>query len=162
MNDFHVRSRLDDAMPAAPSGGSPLSHEESYMLCDTAATTVEQRRHQVVVLLARRIPIAEIAAATGYSSRWVRKIAQRYHASGHVALEDLRHRNMGAEPLLSLEQQSDLQQALQLSPGDGGEWTGPKVAHWIEARTGQQVHRQRGWEYLRRFGPASATGEDLD
>ena len=36
-------------------------------------------------------------------------------------------------------------------------WSGPKVARWIERRTGagKKVHAQRGWEYLRkaRYSP---------
>ncbi len=35
---------------------------------------------------------------------------------------------------------------------------GPKVARWIESVTGRApVPNQRGWEYLRRLGPASST-----
>jgi hypothetical protein len=31
-------------------------------------------------------------------------------------------------------------------------WSGPKVARWIERKTGtrRRVHAQRGWEYLRK------------
>ena len=35
-------------------------------------------------------------------------------------------------------------------------WSGPKVARWIEERTGlEKVHAQRGWEYLRKVGMSS-------
>jgi transposase len=149
------RSRVDETLPASPGSGPQLSHEASHTRCDTATTTVEQRHRRVIALLVRQMPIDEIATATGYSSRWVRKIAHRYRTAGPVALGDLRHHNTGAEPLLSVEQQYELQQAFQHPPPDGGEWTGPKVAHWIEAKTGQRVHRQRGWEYLRRLRAAS-------
>ncbi len=35
---------------------------------------------------------------------------------------------------------------------DGGLWTGPKVAAWIEEKTGTKTHPQRGWVYLKRLG----------
>ena len=32
-------------------------------------------------------------------------------------------------------------------------WSGPKVARWIEEKTGiERVHAQRGFEYLRKAG----------
>ena len=42
--------------------------------------------------------------------------------------------------------------ALTAPPGDGGLWTGPKVAAWMAARLGRKVWPQRGWDYLRRLG----------
>jgi Winged helix-turn helix len=57
--------------------------------------------------------------------------------------------------LLSPEQQAQRQQALEEPPADGGLWTGPKVACWIESHTGRQVHAQQGWEYLKRLNYSS-------
>jgi hypothetical protein len=54
-------------------------------------------------------------------------------------------------PILSAEAQAELCRALEDIAPDGKEWTGPKVAEWIAAKTGKTVHRQRGWEYLRRL-----------
>jgi transposase len=129
-----------------------LSPEEIAAHSLSAPTTVERRRWQVIALLAEQTPIAEIVAATGYRPRTIRQIAQRYRESGSAGLADGRQRGAGAVPLLSDAQQRELRQALQSLPPDGGAWTGPKVAEWIAARTGRGVHRQRGWEYLRRLG----------
>ena len=99
-------------------------------------------------------------ATTGYRPRTIREIAQRYHESGAAALADRRAQSQGAPRLLSPSLQHELKHVLQSPPPDGGVWIGPKVAQWIAAKTGKRVHRQRGWEYLRRLqavpGPASA------
>jgi transposase len=59
--------------------------------------------------------------------------------------------------LLDEEGQAELREALlEGSPPGGGMWSGPKVARWIEERTGlERVHAQRGWEYLRKVGMSS-------
>jgi transposase len=121
-----------------------------------AITSVEDRRRQVIALLADKRPVSEIIVLTGYRPRTIRQIAQRYREAGPAGLADGRRHSAGAAPLLSDAQQHELRQALQSPPTDGGVWTGPKVAEWIAARTGRHVHRQRGWEYLRRLG-AGAT-----
>lgn len=55
-------------------------------------------------------------------------------------------------PLLNQEQQEALRQALAGPAPDGGLWNSPKVAAWIKEYTGrEQVHPQRGWDYLRRL-----------
>jgi transposase len=112
--------------------------------------SIEQRRRAVIALLDQQLSINEVAAQTRYSPRWVREIAKRYRALGAESLRDQRQ-GAGAAPLLSVALQQALQAALQTPPPEGGCWTGPKVARWIAAHTGQQVHRQRGWEYLRRL-----------
>ncbi|PPT07078.1 Mobile element protein [Geitlerinema sp. FC II] len=44
-----------------------------------------------------------------------------------------------------------LKEALKGKPSDGGQWTGPKVARWIEKETGREkVWNQRGWDYLKK------------
>ena len=118
----------------------------------SASTAIERRRWQVLGMLGDGAPLAEIEGATGYRPRTIRQIAQRYRECGPVSLADGRQRSLGAAPILAEDQQRDLREALQKRAPDGGVWTGPKVARWIAARTGKRVHRQRGWEYLRRLG----------
>jgi transposase len=89
---------------------------------------------------------------TGYSSTWVRTLVQRDHQRGPTALSDARHEHPGGQFLLSPAQQEQLQKALEQDPPDGGLWSGPKVAQWMEQHTGHPVHAQRGWEYVRRLG----------
>jgi hypothetical protein len=116
-----------------------------------APSAVERRRWQVISLLADRVPLAEIVAATGYRPRTIREIARHYRAAGAAALVDKRTQSPGAPPLLTAALRHELWLTLQRPSPSGGRWTGPKVAEWIAARTGKAVHRQRGWEYLRQL-----------
>jgi transposase len=129
-----------------------FSRHQAAASCETRPRKDMQQRHQEVIgLLERRMPIREIAAVTGYCLRAVSYIAQRYREAGPAALADRRRSRSRSPRLLTLEQQQDLAHMLGEPPPDGGEWTGPKVAEWIAAKTGRRVHRQRGWEYLRRL-----------
>ncbi|MBC8077509.1 MAG: helix-turn-helix domain-containing protein, partial [Chloroflexales bacterium] len=133
-----------------------LSRTEIAARSASAPTPGERRRWQVIGLLADGMALGEIVAATGYRPRTIREIAQRYRQFGPAALVDQRAHSQGAAPLLVAEQQHELRQALQNAPPDGGVWTGPKVAQWIAARIGRRVHRQRGWDYLRRIKDTGA------
>lgn len=136
-----------------------LSRPDIALRSTSASRAIERRRWQVIGLLADGLPLAEIVAATGCRPRTIRQIAQRYRERGPAGLADGRQRSVGAAPILPEEQQRDLRQALQNPAPDGGAWTGPKVARWIATRTGKRVHRQRGWEYLRRLSnPAVPAG----
>jgi transposase len=99
--------------------------------------------------------VGEVARMVGYSQKWTREIAKRYESEGVEGLGDRRHGNPGAKEraLLDEEGQGRLREALlKEAPPGGGMWSGPKVARWIEQKTGLQkkVHAQRGWEYLRK------------
>ncbi len=100
--------------------------------------------------------IREVARMVGYSEKWTREIARRYESGGAEGLGDRRHSNPGAKEraLLDEEAQAQLREALlEGAPPGGGMWSGPKVARWIEEKTGRhRVHPQRGFEYLRKVG----------
>ncbi len=102
--------------------GAHLSRPEIAARSASAATAAERRRWQVIGLLADGTPLAEIVAATGYRPRTIRQIAQRYRAAGPAGLVDGRQRSLGAVPLLSVEQQDELREALLGAPPDGGRW----------------------------------------
>jgi transposase len=119
-----------------------------------APTAVERRRWQVILLLIDQTSPADIVAATGYRPRTIRQIRQRYQTLGAAGLIDRRQRH-SPPTLLSAAQQQALHQALQRPPPEGGVWTGPKVAQWMSGVLGKPVHRQRGSEYLERFGSKS-------
>jgi len=55
----------------------------------------------------------------------------------------------------SAHQQEDLAAALQEPPEDGGLWSGPKVAQWMQRTLGREIAPQRGWDYLQRVGYSS-------
>ncbi|HEU5101043.1 MAG TPA: helix-turn-helix domain-containing protein [Roseiflexaceae bacterium] len=145
--------------PLVSQAPEPLGRAEVAARCGSAPTPGERRRWQVLSLLADGAPLAEIELATGCRPRTIREIAQRYRELGPAGLVDGRQRSPGAPPILTAEQQSELRVAIQ-QPPDGGSWTGPKVAQWIAARIGRRVHRQRGWEYLRRLGGSAAPADE--
>jgi transposase len=114
---------------------------------------VERTHYQIVWLLSQGKLTREVADATGYSPEWIREVSRRYNRDGMQGLGDRRHRNPGAAPLLSPEQQEELAEALSEPPEDGGGlWNSRKVALWIERKTARRARAQRGWEYLRRLG----------
>lgn len=112
-----------------------------------------RRRQHVIVLLDAGACPSEIIKQTGYPARTVRYIAQQYRTIGIAAYIDGRRRTHATRQLLSDQQEHDLRLALREPPAQGKRWSGPLVASWIAARTGQRVSRQRGWEYLCRLGP---------
>lgn len=129
-----------------------LPFEEIEMRYRKAKDGVARGHWQVIWLIAQGILAQHVADMTGYCYTWVRTLVQRYNQDGPGAMGDGRHENLGGQHLLSAEQQQQLQETLEQDPPDGGLWSGPKVAVWIEQHTGHKVHAQRGWEYLRRLG----------
>ena len=135
-----------------------------------AKDPVERSHHQIVWLLSEGRTTREVCEVTGYSPGWVREIAHRYNERWVEGLGDRRHANPGAKEraLLNEEGQAELREALSRPPPGGGMWSGPKVARWIEERNGlEEVHVQRGFEYLRKVGmspqvprPSNAKGAD--
>ena len=117
-----------------------------------ARDPVERSHYQILWLVSQGHLTRDVAAATGYSATWIRTMCQRYNVHGPAGVGDRRHANPGAAALLTPEQQTELGQALQASPPDGGLWTSRKVADWIRRQTGRPVGVQRGWEYLKRLG----------
>ena len=94
----------------------------------------------------------EVAELLGYTARWVRTIIGRWNATGEEGMADHRHEIDVSRPLLSLQLQAELGEALQEPPADGGLWNGPKVAQWMQERLGRPVDPRRGWDALQRLG----------
>src|ERR671928_2182423 len=132
-----------------------LSADELARRYRAARDPVERSRWQMIWLLVSGRSLGEVAAVTGYSTRWVREVVRSYNAEGVTALADQRHANVGAAPLLDAEGQAALEAALHEPPPDGGQWSGRQVAAWIATwlhRPPGSVAPARGWEYLRRLG----------
>jgi transposase len=151
------------------------STEELERRYRKAHDPVERSHLQIVWLLSEGRTTEEVRGVTGYSVGWVRKIARRYNERGVEGLGDRRHRNPGAKERALLDEagEEELLEALSGPPPasvGSGMWSGPKVARWIEQKTGlQKVHAQRGWEYLRKVRmspqvprPSNAQGADSD
>jgi transposase len=117
-----------------------------------AQDPVDRSQWQILWLVAQGKLAREVAASTGYSRKWVGTIVRRYNADGVAGVGDRRHANPGRVPVLSAVQRADLAIALAGPAPDGGLWSGPKVAAWITAQTGQAVGGPCGWEYLVRLG----------
>ena len=129
-----------------------LSAEELGRRYRAARDRVERGHLQAVWLLAQGRSAAEVAGVMGYGGRWVAEIVRRYNEAGPDGLGDRRRGNAGARPLLDEARRAALAEALRGAPPDGGLWSGPRVAAWIAAATGREVHPQRGWDYLKRLG----------
>ena len=130
-----------------------LTSEEIYQRYRSAKNPVERTHWQIIWLKAQNKSTNQIAQITGYSAVWVRQVMHRYNEVGPEGLVDQRRFNPGATPLIDEETQNELIKALEGPAPDGGHWNSRKVAEWIAAKTGrEEVHAQRGWEYLRRLG----------
>ena len=73
-----------------------LSGEELEQRYRQASDGVERSHYQIVWLLQGGKKAYEVAEVTGYSTRWIGKIAQRYNEGGPEALGDQRHQNRDA------------------------------------------------------------------
>jgi transposase len=117
-----------------------------------ASDPVARSHWHILWLLAQGQSIHDVVRNTGYSATWIYTIARRYNVEGPAGVGDRRHANPGGRTLLSSEQQAELAEALDSPPPDGRVWTSRKVAEWMAARLGREVHVARGWEMLQRLG----------
>ncbi len=93
------------------------------------------------------------ARRVGGSSGWITALARRYNERGAEAVPDARGAVAPGRPArLDTEAATALDAALRLTPPDGGLWTAPKVARWIQARTGALVNQSTAWRVMRRLG----------
>jgi transposase len=97
----------------------------------------------------------EVAELIGYTPRWVRTRVQRWNAQGEGGIRDHRREIDVSRPLLSRERQSELAEVLKNPPADGGLWSGPKVAPWMQEQLGRAVDPRREWDALQRRGDST-------
>jgi transposase len=129
-----------------------LTAEELHERYRQASDAVERTHWHMLWLLKEGKSANEVAALLGYTAGWVREIVRRWNESGATGISDHRADIAGTKPLLSADLQAELAQRLQQPPEDGGLWSGPKVAAWMQERLGRPVAPQRGWDYLCRVG----------
>jgi transposase len=143
-------------MPKKIKLESHLSPEELENRYRKAKDPVLRSHYQILWLISEGRTTTQVMEVTGYSRGWIQELARRYNQRGPEVLGDRRHQNPGAKEraLLDSDQQRELQEALKKPPPDGGMWNSPKVAEWIEAKTGKKLasKKQRGWEYLKKLG----------
>ena len=130
-----------------------LPVEELEARYRAARDATEARHFQAIWLLAQGRTFLEVAGVLAFVPRWVEELAARYNALGPEALGDRRRRNGRTATLLTGAVLSALAKRVRTPPaGDGGVWSGPKVAAWMARRLGlARVHPQRGWEALKRI-----------
>jgi transposase len=129
-----------------------LTTEELHHRYRSATNPVERTHWQILWQIKEGHTPDEIASMLGYTARWVRTIVQRWNQAGEQGIRDRRLTQPGAPSLLTVEQQKDLDDALDQPPADGGLWSGPKVAAWMQERLERPVDPRRGWDYLQRLG----------
>jgi transposase len=129
-----------------------LTTEELHSRYRSAGDAVERTHWHILWLIKEGHTPDEVASMLGYTARWIRTVVGRYNRTGEQAILDHRRTLPGARPLLSQQQQKELEQTLSQPPADGGLWSGPKVAAWMAQRLGRPVDKRRGWEYLQRLG----------
>ncbi|MGO9808782.1 MAG: helix-turn-helix domain-containing protein [Rhodomicrobium sp.] len=128
---------------------SHLSAADLEARYKTAANPAAKSHFHAVWLLSLGYTAAEVAKLLSFSVRWVRLLVKRYNEQGPDSLGDRRQGNGAAPAILTLEALSSLKERLKTPPGDGGLWTGPKVARWLAQFHGlKSVHGQRGWDAL--------------
>jgi transposase len=129
-----------------------LTTEELHERYRSATDAVERTHWHILWLVKEGHTPDEVAFMLGYTARWIRTIIQRWNQAGEQGIRNHRRMLPGAPCLLTIEQQKELDQALDQPPADGGLWNGPKVAAWMAERLGRPVDPRRGWDYLRRLG----------
>lgn len=131
-----------------------LRPKEIYTRYCSSKDVTEKSYWQAIWLLGgKKTPLIaeQVADVIGRSPDWVRKLARRYNKEGVKGLADKRKQN-GNTKILNGKGQKRLQAALMRRPGDGGLWTGPKVAHWMSEKLGRPVSAVTGWHYLQFLG----------
>ena len=148
-------------MPKLAYLANHLSSEQLKQCYQHCSDPVESRRWHLLWLVSTQWSIKRASEAIGISYDYAKNIVSRYNQQGKASVENGRkHRHSGGKAaLLNDNQLAQLRAALEQPPDDGGLWSGPKVARWIEQRTGQKVWAQRGWDYLKRcrFSPSETS-----
>ena len=132
---------------------------ELYQKYRKSSNSVEAKRWHLLWKISLGWNIKQSAMMVGIHYQYALKIVKKYNQFGpetvlkkRVQPQPREHKG-GKKPLLNEQQIEKLSQALEDKPLDGGIWTGPKVARWIEKQTGKEkVWNQRGWEYLKKLG----------
>ncbi len=130
-----------------------LTTEELYHRYRRCRVPQEKTRWRALCLISGGMQASEAARRVGRSSGWITLLARRYNTKGAVAVSDGRSRQgRGRKPHLDTVAAQALDAALRAMPADGGLWTAPKVARWIDARIGKVVPRSTAWRYMQRLG----------
>ncbi|NEO69710.1 IS630 family transposase [Moorena sp. SIO3H5] len=142
-------------MPKKAYLADHLSNGELKKRYRASLDPVEARRWHLLWKISLGWTIKNAAAAVGINYQYAFKILKKYNELGEEGVQNLKKKSVkhprGKKPLLTEKQFQELTVQLKKRPPDGGIWTGPKVARWIETITGiEKVWNQRGWDYLKK------------
>jgi transposase len=130
-----------------------LTTEELFQRYRACRKPNEKARWRALYLISRGMVAAEAARRVGRTSGWATQLTRRYNERGTEAVPDRQSAaKPGPPPSVDAATASALASALRSEAPDGGLWTAPKVAAWIEERTGQAVHETTAWRAMRRLG----------
>jgi len=139
------------AMPKGINIEPHLSVEELQERYRQAKEPIERSHYQIIWLLALGKPTEEVAEVTGSKRSWIYELVRGYNNIGPESLGDGRRSNKGSPPLLTDEQQANLEQILLGPAPDGGLWNGRKVADYLSELLDKPVLRQQGWRILKQL-----------
>jgi len=129
-----------------------LSTAELYERYRACRHPNEKTRWRALHLISSGTLAAEAARRVGRTSGWVTQLTRRYNERGTEAVPDQRGGVRPGPPPRIEAAAAELDAALRSTAPDGGLWTAPKVARWIEERTGEPVHETTAWRAMRRLG----------
>lgn len=105
----------------------------------TSQDPVETRRWYILWKVSLGWTIKDSAIAVGLTYEYAKTIVNRYNERGVAGIKNGRKiaqsHQRGRKPLLNQQQLQKLTKAVEQRPEDGGIWSGPKVARWIEKET---------------------------
>lgn len=118
--------------------------------------SVESRRWHLLWKVSLGWTIKNSALAIGINYDYAKEVLKKYNKLGEKGVENLKNKYLrqrgGKKSLLTDKQLEKLAKELESRPPDGGIWTGPKVARWIEQENRvEKVWNQRGWDYLKKL-----------
>jgi len=131
-----------------------LSSQELEKEYKQSKDRVESRRYHLLWLVSQGYSLAAAVKVVGVNYNYGYKIVRRYNTEGKEGIKNRRKLRCPGKSraLLNESQEAELREQLKSPPEDGGLWTGPKVARWIEKVTGRaKVWNQRGWDYLKKL-----------
>lgn len=130
-----------------------LSNDELKSRYLSSKDPVEGRIYHLLWLVSKKRSIKQAAEIMSYNYDYAQEIVKRYNHEGEksVANGQKKGKERPSNALLDKNQLGELKETLKTPPEDGGLWSGPKVARWIERKTGRKkVWNQRGWDYLKK------------
>lgn len=112
----------------------------------------EKTRWHALYLISRGEKRGDVLHRLARSSAWIADLVKRYNQHGEKAVVNQKIGRVASSRRVSAELAVELEATLQKPAMDGGVWSSPKVAAWIQTKTGQQTHSTTALRTMRRLG----------